>query len=341
MQEPKMKRSPIALLFVALVVTSFSHQTAAQEAPPEVSIVRLDPAFDKLVPQDATLEKLAGGYAWTEGPVWDHQHGYLLFSDIPNNSVIKWEPGKGASLFLRPSGYNGSEPFTGHEPGSNGLTFDSKGRLVLDQHGNRRIIRIEADGKQTVLVDRYQGKRFNSPNDLAYKSNGDLYFTDPAYGLPKTLDDPQKELPFQGVYKLTPDGKLTLLDQDLKAPNGIAFSPDEKILYTNDTIEMKWWAYDVQPDGSVTNKRLLLDGNDLKKNGPGAPDGMKVDAVGNIFSAGPGGILVISPTGKVLGRFSMGVPTSNCAWGDDGYTLYITANTNLYRIKLSTKGARF
>jgi len=328
------------VLTTLLAVLSIT-QLYAQDPEPTVSIVRLDPAFDKLVPKDATLEKLAGGYAWSEGPAWDKKHGYLLYSDIPNNSIFKWEPGKGASLFLKPSGYTGTEPFTGHEPGSNGLTFDSQGRLTRVQHGNRRIVRTEADGKETVLADKYEGKRLNSPNDLVYKSNGDLYFTDPAYGLPKQLDDPGKELPFQGVYKLSKDGKLTLLDKDLKAPNGIAFSPDEKILYTSDTIETKWWAYDVKSNGTVANKRLLLDGTDLKKNGPGAPDGMKVDAHGNLFAAGPGGIVVISPEGKVLGYFSMGVSTANCGWGDDGSTLYITANSNLYRIKLTTKGAAF
>ena len=325
-----------AALFVGLEVPA-----QGQDAEPKVSIVRLDPAFDKLVPKDAVLEKLAGGYAWSEGPVWDKKHGYVLFSDIPNNSIIKWEPGKGASLFMKPSGYTGSEPFTGHEPGSNGLTFDPQGRFVRTQHGNRRIVRTEADGKETVLVDKYEGKRLNSPNDLVFKSNGDLYFTDPAYGLPKQLDDPGKELPFQGVYKLSKDGKLTLLDKDLKAPNGIAFSPDEKTLYVSDTIGMNWSAYDVQKDGTVANKRLFFDAADLKKNGPGAPDGMKVDAHGNLFAAGPGGLVVISPEGKLLGYFSMGVSTANCGWGDDGSTLYITSNTNLYRVKLSTKGARW
>jgi gluconolactonase len=336
--EPIMKRILVSFLLLLFVLSLT--QLYGQNASPAVSIVRIDPAFDQLVPKDATLEKLTGGYIWTEGPVWDKKHGYLLFSDIPNNSIVKWEPGKGASLFLKPSGSYSSTPSPGHdEPGSNGLTFDSEGRLVIDQQGNRRISRKEADGKETVLADRYEGKRFNSPNDLTYKSNGDLYFTDPAYGLPKQLDDPQKELQFQGVYRVTPDGKVTLLDKELKAPNGITFSPDEKILYVNDSIELKWWAYDVQKDGSVSNKRLLLDGNDQKKNGPGTADGMKADEHGNLYSAGPGGILVISSSGKVLGRLDMGVPTSNCAWGEDGSTLYITANTNVYRIKLSTKGA--
>ena len=336
-----MKSTPVlrTLLLLALSFAAFSIHLASQEPEPTVSIVRLDPVFDKLVPKDAVLEKLASGYIWTEGPAWDRKHGYLLFSDTQTNTVTKWEPKIGVSVFLKPSGYNGSEPFTGKEPGSNGLAFDKQGRLVLNQHGNRRIARLEADGKQTVVADRYEGKRFNSPNDLAIKSNGDIYFTDPAYGLPKQLDDPQKEIPFQGVYRVSTNGKVTLLDKDLKAPNGIAFSPDEKTLYTSDTIEGKWWAYDVQKDGSVTNKRLFFDGNDLKKEGPGAPDGMKADAQGNIFATGPGGILVISPNGKLLGRFSMGVPTANCGWGEDGSTLFITANHNLYRIKLNIKGA--
>jgi gluconolactonase len=332
-----MKRTLVSFLSLLFVV-SLAHLNA-QTAEPTVSIVRLDPAFDKLVPKDAVLEKITGGYVWTEGPAWDKKHGYLLFSDIPNNAIMKWEPGKGASLFKKPSGYYGTEPFTGHEPGSNGLAFDAQGRLTANQHGNRRISRLDPDGKETVLADHYLGKRFNSPNDLAFRSNGDIYFTDPAYGLPKQLDDPQKELPYQGVFRLSADGKLELLDKDLKAPNGIAFSPDQKVLYVDDTIEAKWWAYDVQKDGSVTNKRLLFDGNDLKKEGPGNADGMKVDERGNIFSAGPTGILVLSPEGKLLGRFSMGVPTSNCGWGEDGSTLFITANTNVYRIKLSTKGA--
>lgn len=330
----------LAIVFLsAALFLVFDVQAQGQDAEPKVSIVRLDPAFDQLVPKDAVLEKLAGGYAWSEGPVWDKKHGYLLFSDIPNNSIIKWEPGKGASLFMKPSGYTGSEPFTGHEPGSNGLTFDPQGRFVRTQHGNRRIVRTEPDGKETVLVDKYEGKRLNSPNDLVFKSNGDLYFTDPAYGLPKQLEDPGKELPFQGVYMLSKDGKVTLLDKDHKAPNGIAFSPDEKTLYVSDTIGMNWSAYDVQKDGTVANKRQFFDATDLKKNGPGAPDGMKVDEHGNLFAAGPGGIVVISPEGKLLGYFSMGVSTANCGWGDDGSTLYITSNTNLYRIKLSTKGA--
>ncbi len=325
-------------LFVLAVLIATSVQLRAQDEPTP-SIVRLDPAFDKLVPKNATIEELAGGFIWTEGPAWDRKHGYLLFSDTQTNTITKWEPGKGTSVFLKPSGYNGTEPFTGKEPGSNGLAFDHQGHLIMNQHGNRRIARLEADGKQTVIADRYDGKRFNSPNDLAIKSNGDVYFTDPAYGLPKQLDDPGKEIPFQGVYRVSTDGKVSVLDKDLKTPNGIAFSPDEKTLYVSNTEGGDWWAYDVQKDGGVASKRLFFDGNPLKKNGPGAPDGMKVDVHGNIFAAGQGGILVLSPKGKLLGYFSMGAPTANCGWGEDGSTLFITSNHNLYRIKLSTKGA--
>lgn len=182
----------------------------------------------KIVPQDAALEKLADGFAWAEGPVWNRAGGFLLFSDVPNNAIIKWKAGDGAKVFLMPSGYSGKEPFSGREPGSNGLTFDSEGRLVFCQHGDRRISRLEKDGSRTTLVDNYQGKRLNSPNDLVFKSNGDLYFTDPPFGLPKSFDDSKKELPFQGVYRLSRDGKLTLLTTEVKAPNGIASLPTRR-----------------------------------------------------------------------------------------------------------------
>ncbi len=305
------------------------------------SIVRLDPRLDKLVPKDAVIEKIADGFAWVEGPVWDRQGGYLLFSDIPNNRVIKWQPGKGTSEFLKPSGYTGAEPFTGREPGSNGLTFDPAGRLVLAEHGDRRVARLEPDGKKTTLANRYEGKRINSPNDVVFKSNGDLYFTDPPFGLPAVLDDPKKELPFQGVYRVTKDGKVTLLTRDLKAPNGIAFTPDEKQLYVSDSLGARWMVFDVRSDGTLANGRLLLDAAEFKKNGPGVPDGLKVDANGNIFAAGPGGIYVIAPEGTVLGRFDFGVATGNCAFGEDGSTLFVTSNTAIYSIRLNTKGAGF
>jgi gluconolactonase len=317
---------------------TIAHQ---KDAPPSsIKIVRLDPRFDKLVPRDAVVEKLADGFTWVEGPVWDRKSGYLLFSDIPANSIIKWQEGKGTSLFLKPSGYSGSAPFEGREPGSNGLTFDSSGRLVLCQHGDRRIARIEADGGTTTLIDRYEGKRLNSPNDLAFKSNGDLYFTDPPYGLPKTFDDPRRELDFCGVYRLTPAGKLSLLTAGIKAPNGIAFSPDEGTLYvaSSDPNRAIWMAYDMKADGRISNGRVFFDATAWVKDNPGLPDGMKIDKQGNLFATGPGGLHVFAPDGKHLGSIRTGVPTSNCGWGGDGSVLYITANTAILRVKLSTKG---
>jgi gluconolactonase len=289
------------------------------------------------------IEEIADGFTWVEGPVWNREGGYLLFSEIPSNSVYKWKEGEGVSLFLRPSGYTGKEPFQGREPGSNGLTFHPSGKLVLCEHGDRRITQLESDGSKTVLVDRYEEKRINSPNDVVFKSNGDLYFTDPPFGLAKGFDDPQKELPFQGVYRLSTDGKLTLLTKEVKAPNGIAFSPDEKILYISnaDPKNAVWMAFDVKEDGTISNGRVLFDATEWTKTKKGAPDGMKVDKEGNIFGAGPGGIHVIAPDGTHLGSFEFDVPTSNVNWGNDGSVLYITANTAVYRVKLNTQGTGF
>lgn len=299
-------------------------------------IVWLDPRFDKIVPKDAVVEKLADGFAWVEGPVWNRAGKFLLFSDVPNNSIFKWTAGDGASLFLPRSGYTGSEPFQGREPGSNGLAFDSQGRLVFCQHGDRGISRLEKDGRRTTLVNRYLGKRINSPNDLVFKSNGDLYFTDPPFGLPKAFDDPARELDFCGVYRLGKDGRLTLLTTEVQAPNGIAFSPDEKTLFVSDPKRALWLAFAVKADGTLSAGRVLFDGADIGTGKPGVADGLKVDAHGNIFGAAPGGLFVIAPDGTLLGRFDFGVATGNCAWGEDGSTLFIASNTALYRIRLTT-----
>lgn len=306
------------------------------------TIERLDPAMDKLVPLDATLEKLAEGFDWAEGPVWIKSDGCLLFSDVPQNVVYRWKQGEGITVFLKPSGYTGATA-RGGEPGSNGLTVDAQGRLVLCQHGDRRVARLEKDGRFTVLADRYQGKRLNSPNDLVFHSNGDLYFTDPPYGLLKGNDDPAKELPFNGVYRLKPNGELTLLTSELSFPNGLAFSPDEKTLYVavSDPKRAVWMAYDVQPDGTLARGRVLFDATAMVGAKKGLPDGLKVDRHGNLFATGPGGVLVISPEGKHLGTVNTGQATANCAWGGDGSVLYITADMILCRIKTATKGARF
>jgi gluconolactonase len=317
----------------------YSHQDSLHV----IDVVRLDRRFDKLVPLNVKIEKIAGGHKWVEGPVWNRKEGYLLFSDIPTNSIYKWQESRGESLFLKPSGYTGKAPFEGPEPGSNGLAFDSSGKLVLAQHGDRRIARLEKNGAVTVLADRYRGKRINSPNDLVFKSNGDLYFTDPPFGLPKSFDDPRKELPFQGVYKFSKDGKLALLTKDIKAPNGIAFSPDEKKLYVSDVNYNRsaWLVYDVKDDGTVTNGRVFADASKWKKPPFFGADGFKLDKEGNLFGARPGGVSVFASDGTHLGSIETGTPTSNVAWGDDGSTLYVTAGTALYRIKLAAKGVGF
>lgn len=318
---------------------------ASSPTPTAVTIVRKDPRFDKLVPADAKVENLVDGYNWVEGPVWNKKESYLLFTNIPKNEIIRWQDGKAASQFLQPSGYTGAAPFTGKEPGANGLTYDAEGHLVLCQHGDRRVARLEADGKSfKTLADKYDGKRLNSPNDLTFHSNGSLYFTDPIYGLPKNWDDPGRELDFCGVYKLDKNGKVTLLTKEITRPNGIALSPDEKKLYvaSSDPDKAIWMVYDVKGDGTLANGKVFFDATAWAKEGKkGLPDGMKIDKDGNLFATGPGGVHVFAPDGTLLGTFDTGVPTANCAFGDDGSTLYITANTALLRVKLTTKGKGF
>ena len=313
----------------------------AQPRPSVGHIERLDPALDALIAPDAKIEQLAVGFAWSEGPIWRESGHYLLFSDIPKNTIYKWQDSTGLSVFLRPAGYTGVNP-PGRELGSNGLTLDANDSLVMADHGNRQVARLdESKFTKTILADRYQDKRLNSPNDLVYRSNGDLYFTDPPYGLTGLNNDPAKELEYNGVYRLTPAGQLILLTSELTFPNGLAFSPDEKTLYVanSDPKKAVWMAYDVRPDGTIGNGRVFFDATALvsdKK--PGLPDGMKVDRSGNLFAAGPGGIFIISPAGKHLGTIVTGQPTANCAFGDDGSTLYMTANDRLVRVRLKTKG---
>jgi len=307
-------------------------------------IERLDPALDQLIAPGTQIEKLASGFAWAEGPVWAKTGNYLLFSDVPNNIVYKWQEGVGTREYLSPSGYTGSTA-RGGEPGSNGLTIDKEGRLVLCQHGDRQIGRLDESGRVTVLAKYYQFRRFNSPNDLVYKSNGDLYFTDPPYGLLKQNDDPAKELSYNGVYRLKPNGEVTLLTKDLTFPNGLAFSPNESILYVavSDPNHAVWMAYDVEKDGTISDGRLFADVTELVKDKTkkGLPDGMKVDQQGNLWATGPGGIFIFSPEGKHLGTVNTGEATANCAFAEDGSTLYITADKYLCRLKTLTKGEGF
>ena len=331
----------IALTVFALAVPTFA--LAEDESQPETfgSVERLDPRLDELIPEDAVIEKLGEGYEWSEGPVWHRKKSYLLFSDIPNNAVMKWTESDGVTEFLKPAGYTGKSE-RGGEPGSNGLLFDAKGNLILCQHGDRRIARLEK-GKFVTLADKYQGKRLNSPNDGAFKSNGDLYFTDPPYGLLGGKDDPARELDFCGVYRLTPKGKLTLLTKEMTFPNGIAFSPDEKTLYVaqSDPEKAIWMAFDVQEDGTIDSGRVFFDATEAVDKKPGLPDGLKVDQAGNVFATAPGGVMVFAADGTHLGTIDTGEATANCAWGDDGSTLYITADMYLGRIKLTTTGAGF
>ena len=332
------------LLILALATASALSQT----------IQKLDPSLDQLVPADATLERVATGFdKWTEGPVWTRD-GSLFFAEIPANNIIRWRPGQKPEIFMHPSGYEGSEPFKGTEPGSNGMTLDSTGRLTVAGHARRNVWRLESldpHGQITVLADSYQGKKLNSPNDLVYKSDGSLYFTDPPYGLEtQSDDDSKKELKVNGVYRI-PEArdqkpgaepardKLQLVIKDLGRPNGIAFSPDEKFLYIAESGKKVWLRYPVNPDGSVGDGTLFLDAS--SDTAQGGPDGIRVDNKGNLYGSGPGGVWIISPQGKHLGTIKVPERVSNVAWGDaDGKTLYITASTSVYRIKLKVQGVR-
>jgi gluconolactonase len=325
-------------------------------APREVNveIVRRDPGLDAIVPSNPKIFKLAEGFQFTEGPVWipgsGKAGGSLLFSDPNANRMYRYSSDGQLSVFQEQSGYSGADIAAYGQPGSNGITLDREGRIVFCQHGNHAIVRIERDGTLTTLADKYEGKRLNSPNDLVCKSDGAIYFTDPPYGLPKFYADPRKELPFSGVYRLK-DGQLTLLTKDLGGPNGLAFSPDEKYLYVDnwdERVRLKEnpaerlrvvMRYEVQADGTLANGSVFFSMNDaLDKE---ALDGLKVDRQGNLYVSGPGGIWIISPGGRHLGTIQTPMLPANFAWGDeDGKTLYLTARTGLYRMRLNLPGIR-
>jgi gluconolactonase len=304
------------------------------------SLNAIDEAFWELIPRDAKLEILAEGHDWTEGPLWVEESKMLLYTDIPKNAVYRWKEGEGAKPYLQPSGFLG-EDFKGKEPGANGLLLDQNGSLVLCQHGERRMARMKSpltdpSPEYESLASHYDGKRFNSPNDAVYMSNGDLYFTDPPYGLPGQMEDPGKELPYQGVYRLDTNGEVTLLTKEFSRPNGIAFSPDERKLYVanSDPEKAIWKSFDLNADGLLENGRVLHDATEDVPGNQGLPDGLKVDKAGNIYATGPGGVLVFSADGKLLGRIHTGQANSNCALNKDGSELYITADSYLLRVRL-------
>lgn len=345
---------PTNFIFMRSARLEFVRDAAGPVAivPAEVNVEvkRLDPAFDEIVGVNPKIHKLAEGFTFTEGPVWVREGGYLLFSDPNENAIYQFTPGAANEasagneagalrVFRKPSGYQGADIGEYMQPGSNGLTLDAMGRLTINEHGNRRVTRLEKDGRLTVLADRFEGKRLNSPNDLVYRKDGALFFTDPYFGLPKFGDDPRRELPFTGVFSLY-EGKLRLLTKELSGPNGIALSPDEKWLYVANWDDHKKivMRYELRADAAVGEGRLFFDMTSAP--GEDALDGVKVDVKGNLYVSGPGGIWVLSPEGRHLGTIVAPRHAHNFAWGDDGKSLYLCARSGLYKMRLGLEGVR-
>lgn len=304
-------------------------------------ITRLDPALDAIVDTAAPVEQLATGYRWAEGPVWVERGGYLLFSDVPSNIAWRWTAAEGARPFLDPSGFAGPMPAGIREGGSNGLAIDAKGRLVMADSGTRAIAAVDlATKRKTLLAERFEGKRFNSPNDLAIARSGAIYFTDPPYGLAEGDTSPLRELAFNGLYRLAPDGSLAVLDRSHHRPNGVALSPDERTLYLalSDEKRPEVLAYSLDDRGLPTGMRLFHDMRaQLAAGAPGLPDGIKVDRAGNVYATGPGGVHVCAPDGRPLGIIATGKAIANCAFGEGGRSLFLTSHDMLARVRLKTR----
>jgi gluconolactonase len=333
---------PKFLLSIIIALPCFLHAQDSINFPSIGEVLRFDKQMDSLVASDAKIEVISSGFTWSEGPVWVKEGNFLLFSDVHRNKVIKWTEGVGAETFLEPSGFTG----IGHYStglGSNGLAIDAAGRLISCEHGDRRISAMTFKEGKVTLTDNYNGKRFNSPNDLAISKNGRIYFTDPIYGLPLRWEDPRRELDYAGVFLLDSDGSVTLLTKELKYPNGVELSHDEKTLYVaqSDPENPIVMAYPIKKDGTTGKGKLLFDAKPHAHLGGGNPDGLKVDQNGNLWVTGMGGVMVVSPKGKLLGQIATGELTANCAWGDDGSVLYITADTYLCRVQTKVKGRGF
>lgn len=326
------------LALILLVLQACTHKKMSSIG----SIERLDPALDAIIEKEAQVEIIAEGFAWSEGPLWLEKEQMLLLSDVPNNIVYKWTQEKGKEVYLTPSGYTGAIK-RGGEMGSNGLALDQGGKLVLCQHGNRQVASMNAPLEQpkpefSTIADRYNSKRFNSPNDLVYDTKGNLFFTDPPYGLEKNMQDSGKELPFQGVYKVDSSGKLFLLTDTITRPNGIALTSDEAhvIVSNSDSLKSCWYIYDLSADGALINGSIFYDATEARKHKQGNPDGLKIDKRGNVFASGPGGIWIFNKQGNVLGKIRLREKVSNCAFSANEKTLYITATNYLLRIKMRT-----
>ena len=305
------------------------------------SIERLDPGLDNIISTNVKPEIIADGFEWSEGPLWVEGQQMLLFSDVPMNTIYKWTESKGKEVYLKPSGYTGAEPSLCKEPGSNGLLFDKDGNLVLCQHGDRRMARMDApldkpEAKFVTLADKYDGKRFSSPNDAVFNSAGELFFTDPPYGLQTQDDtDPKKEISFNGVYKVKKDGSVILLVDSITRPNGIALTPDEKklIVACSDGAHPNWYIFDVNGD-SLTNGKIFYSAAEEAKTMKGSPDGFKIDKNGHVFASGPGGVYIFNSEGKKLGMIRLENSASNCALSSDEKTLYVTNDMYVLRVKL-------
>ena len=329
---------------ISLLLISICLSCIAQEKSIGKLVVE-DDAFYELIDANAKIEVLADGFTWAEGPVWVKDGAFVLFSDVPENTIYKWKESEGLSTFLKPSGYTGILPYSS-EPGSNGLAINNAGELVACEHGDRRVTRMPLDGSggKFTMADTFMGKRFNSPNDVVQTANGIYYFTDPPYGLPGQQESNLREIDAFGVYKIGADKSVGLVVGNLTRPNGVALSPDEKTLYVaqSDPNAAYIMAYAIQDDGTLDDGKLFFDATPMVKSGlKGLPDGIKVDKKGNIFSTGPGGVLVISSSGKLLGRIDTGEATANCNWGNDGSVLYMTADMYLARIQTKTIGKGF